>query len=461
MKSSPRATLRFALVLLLWHAAFYAFTLHYGVLYMGDSWEYVTAGYNILERGWLYSGSPSLPVVEEYMTQRTPLYPAFLAAVYAAGGTAWTAILLQGLMSVSSLLMLRATLLRIGYNQRYDWLLLLLLLTFPPQYIHAMWVEPEALLQLFTVLYFRSWVLLVQERGARHAWAMSVWLVLGLLTKPVLYPFVAVHAIVLAAAAFRWKISRVALAAAIIPLLIVVGYRQVNKARTGLAHFSSNGAFNALYYASPFYQHRWGTDSAATWLKAQRAAVQKFPRFADRYAEAEKRGRAFLSAEWRAYLPFHLLGSARLLIDPGKADLDLFSGRLTYGQLYGIAHPDAIQPPLQKAATREDWKGKFVQPAFTIAFLVGLLNLARLAGVALFLADKRQSKAVRGLFFLLVAYFAVLAGPIAVPRYLLPVWPLMAGAAALGWSRILAWRFSARRFSARRKKSFGADTPAA
>lgn len=459
MKSSPRATIRFALVLLLWHAGFYALTLHYGVLYMGDSWEYVTAGYNILEHGTLYSGSQSLPVAEEYMTQRTPLYPVALAAVYAAGGTNWMAILLQGLMSVSSLLVLRSTLLRIGYNPRYDWLLLLLLLTFPPQYIHAMWVEPEALLQLFTVLYFRSWVLLVRGKCARHAWAMSGWLVLGLLTKPVLYPFAAVHAIVMAAAAFRWKLSKGIFVAALIPLLVVVGYRQVNKTRTGLAHFSSNGAFNALYYAYPFYQHRWGTDSAATWLDAQRAAVQKFPRFADRYAEAERRGAIFLRQHWLHYFPFHATGSARLLLDPGKADIDLFTGRLTYGKLYGIRHPGVTaQLP---GITHSVGQNRIVQPSFLLALAVLVFNIARVAGFGLFLTDVRQSPAVRIALLFLIVYFAWLAGPIAVPRYLLPVWPLMAGAAALGWSRILARRFSARCFSARRKNSFVADTPAA
>lgn len=455
MKSFTRATLRFALVLLLWHAGFYALTLHYGVLYMGDSWEYVTAGYNILEHGKLYSGSPSLPVVEEYMTQRTPLYPAFLAAVYASGGTNWTAVLLQGLLSAASLLVLRATLLRIGYNPRHDWLLLLLLLTFPPQYIHAMWVEPEALLQLFTVAYFHAWVLFAQEKKAQHAWTMSVWLALGLLTKPVLYPFVVAHVAALAFAVFRWRISKTVLLAAMIPLLVVIGYRQVNKVRTGHAHFSSNGAFNALYYAYPFYQHRWGTDSAAAWLKFQRAAVNRLPRFADRYAEAERLGAAFVRGHWLQYLPFHARGSARLLVYPGKADIDLFTRKLSYGKLYGVVHPGAIQPPRHGAEPLAQGS-RIEQPSALLALAVFIFNVARLVGFGIFLADKRQSRAVRAALLFLVVYFAWIAGPIAVPRYLLPVWPLMAGAAALGWARILA-----RRSNAQRKNSSVVLTPAA
>jgi hypothetical protein len=441
LKPSTRATLRFAIVLLLWHAGFYALTLHFGVLYMGDSWEYITGGYNLLEHSWLYSGSPSMPVVEEYMTQRTPLYPAFLAGVYALGGDNWTAIFLQGLVSIASLLLLRSTMLRLGHNPPGDWLLLLLLLTFPPQYIHAMWVEPEMLLQLFTVLYFRSWVILVQKKKPSHAWAMSAWLIIGLFTKPVMFPFVAVHAALLIAACFRWRLSKAVLLAALLPVVAVLTYRHINKLRTGHAHFSSNQAFNALYYAYPYIAHRHGNANAMAWLQTQRAAVEKLPLFADRYNEAERHGRTFLKNEWHGYLPFHLRGSARLLIDPGKADLDLFTGRLTYGKLYGIAHPGATRSPPEVPA-HGSWRERLAQPSFILALLIALFNLVRLTGVALFLADKRQWVMVRLFLLFLVLYFSGLAGPIAVPRYLLPVWPLIAGAAALGWSRILARRNS-------------------
>jgi hypothetical protein len=405
---------------------------------MGDSWEYVTAGYNILDRGWLYSGSPSMPVLKEYMTQRTPLYPAFLAGVYALGGTNWTAIFVQGLLSVASLMLLRGTFMRIGHSPRYDWLLLLLLLTFPPQLIHAMWVEPEALLQLFTVLYFRSWVLLVQQKNTRHAWVMSAWLVFGLFTKPVMYPFVAMHAVLLMAAGFRWKLSKTILLAALLPVVAVLGYRQGNKARTGHAHFSSNQAFNALYYAYPYMARHHGTDSAAHWIADHRAAIAFMPRFTDRYAYAEHIGQWFLRKELAGYMPFHLLGSARLLVDPGKADMDLFTGRLTYGKLYGIVHPGIEVNAPRHEHTISRWR----QPTMWLAVGVLLFNLLRLGGVAVFLGDKKQGRTMRFFLALLILYFAALAGPIAVPRYLLPVWPLMAGAAALGWSRILARRNS-------------------
>lgn len=444
MKSPARATLRFIAVLLLWHAGFIALQIHYGILYMGDSWEYVTAGYNLLERGWLYSGSPSLPVVEEYMTQRTPLYPAFLAGVYALGGTAWTAILLQSVVSILTLALLRRTLLRLGHNSRYDWLLLLLLLTYPPQIIHALWIEPEALLQLFSVFYFDAWVRLLQARGRRYGWLASLWLVLGLFTKPVLYPFVIVHFLLLLFAGIRWK--KVSLpVAALLPVLAVAGYLFLNKTRTGQAHFSSNQAFNAIYYAAPYIAHKHSVGSAAQWLTAQRTAIARLPDFKSRYTAAEKIGRTFLRENASGYIPFHLAGSARLLIDPGKADLDLFSGRLTYGKLYGSVQPSADSSRDVQAPAR-GWRVRLAQPTMWLALMVFFFNLVRLAGLGLFLLHRRQAWLLRAGLLMFVVYFALLAGPIAAPRYLLPVWPLMAGAAALGWARILAQRLNAQGF---------------
>ncbi len=458
-----RRDLFFLATVLAWHAVFFGLARHWGRIHMGDTHEYVAAARNLLHHGTLYSGDLSLPFTGEEATLRTPLYPMLLAGVYAVGGNDWVVIILQSLISGLALMVARDALLRVGYNKKWDWVFLLLALSYPAQAIHAAEIEPEMALQLFTVLYFRSGLLLLLDGRPKHAAWSSLWLVIGLLTKPVLYPVVALHFLALVGWSV-WKRKSlsagragVLVAAACMPLLAVVAYNTWNLQRTGKWHFTSNQAFNALYYYYPFVEHRAGHDSARRFIEGERASIAALPRYADRYDHAQRRGWRLLRENAGAYLPFHIFHSARLLIDPGKADLDLFTGRLSYEKLY-TATGESFSETLKTGG----WSGIPAyarrNPSLPLALGVLAANLIRLGGLILFFTRRRIPRRARLLVMFFVAYFCAVTGPIAAPRYLLPVAPILIGCAAIGWGGVQSGRHS--RILARRNASCFARTPA-
>ena len=79
-------------------------------------------------------------------------------------------------------------------------------------------------------------------------------------------------------------------------------------------------------------------------------------------------------------------------------------------------------------------------PAMPWVLLVLLFNCLRLVGMVMFFFDKRTDKLVRGFIFVLLAYFAIAAGPIANTRYFLPVSLMAAGCAVMGYMRVLQKR---------------------
>jgi 4-amino-4-deoxy-L-arabinose transferase-like glycosyltransferase len=423
----------FFISVLLMHLVGFLLAMHFTRIYMGDSYEYVYEAINIKQHFFFYSGSPGLPVTEAYMTFRPPLYPLVLSVIYSLTVNNWVVLVLQNLLSVFNICYLRKMLAELGYRPKYDWLLLLLLLTYPAQFIHASTVEPEILLQFFTLVYVRYTVLLLQQRKQKYALIMSLALVLSMLTKPVLYPFAAIHFLMLVVLAVRFKILRAGwVAAAVFPLLVIAGYNSWNASRTGKFHFTSNQSFNAVYYYYFYLREKEGADSARIFLQTERARIASLHSFKEQYDYGNNRGRELLSQNFGGYMAYHLKNSARFFIDPGKGDIDLFTGRLTYGNLYHGGSKGFYATVKEKG-----WWGGTVfylqrEPSMLVVIVVLLFNFVRLSGLLFFFFDKKQAVLVRAFLFFFLLYVAIVTGPIATPRYVLPVSLLLCGLATLG-----------------------------
>jgi len=407
---------------------------------MGDSFEYVYQALNIKNDFWFYSGNPALPVEEEYLTIRPPLYSLFLTTVYLFIESNWVVIFLQNLLSIFNILYLRDTIRKIGYKRRYDYILMAFVMLYPSQFINANTIAPDILLQTAVLIYFRYFILLITEKKWRHAYWMSLALVAGFLIKPVLYPFTLVHCIIvlLLAAYMRHGLLRSAFAA-ILPvcaLLLCIG---INLQRTGKAHYSSNQAFNAIYYYYFYFGDKEGIDKADAFLDAERAKIAAMPRYEDRYDYANARGMQLLRQNFVPYMLYHIKHSARLLIDPGKAEWDMFTGRLTLGRLYSKE-----QTGFYATLKRDGIGGMRAyisrNPSFAPIMIVLFFNMLRLAGMLLFLLNRRFNWRVRLFVFSFIGYFAITTGPIANPRYFIPVSLIAIGCATMGYQRLLSGR---------------------
>jgi hypothetical protein len=228
-------------------------------------------------------------------------------------------------------------------------------------------------------------------------------------------------------------VGRTGFAVALLPVAAVAFYNYGNLQRTGKFHFSSNQAFNAIYYYYPFIAATSGNDSAGRFLTAERAKTAAITNYAERYNYANGRGMALLQQNFGRYMLFHIRHTARILIEPGKAEMDLFTGRLTYGRLFnknekGFFRMIQTEGPGGLPA----YAGR--NPSLFLALIVLLFNCVRLAGIYFFIRSSKLPGRLVLFPLAIIAYFAFAAGPIANTRYFLPVSLISIGCAAVGWA---------------------------
>ncbi len=423
-------------ILVLVHAVFFCLACLFQKHMMGDSAEYLLEAANIKEYFIFSSAESPTVLAPEALTQRQPLYPLFLLLVGLISMKYFVVVLqiAQGLLSIFNIWYVRKVLLSIGYQKKYDWLLLLFVAAYPAQFINANTIAPDILLQTFTLLYFGNFIALFQKKELKYALFMSLALIAGIMVKPVLYPFVWVHVIIIMFICVRHKMLSVrTLLLSVTPLCAMLLYNYFNYVRTGKFHFSSNQAQNASYYYYPFIMEREGMDSANRFLENEKQAYYSYPEYKDRYDHANQRGMEMLKQNFFPYLLFHLKNSARIFIEPGKAEMDLFTGKLSYTQLYSK----------EQTGFYATWKtkgmsgmGAYIQnnPSLVFVVLALLFNCVRLAGLFWFFRDSKIHWIVRLFVFSFAAYFAVAAGPIANTRYFLPVSLIVIGCAVLGFT---------------------------
>ncbi len=434
---TDKKDIRFAGIVMLVHLAFFLLACMYKRIYMGDSYEYIYEACNIKNLFFCYSGNPALPIEPEYMTQRQPLYPLLLMGVYLFAVNNWIVLVIQNCLSVFNIIYVRKLIGQLGFDSRYDWLLLALLIAYPAQFINANTIAPDVLLQTCTVLYVGAFLKLYNSGSLKDAMWMGLWLIAGLFVKPVLYPFVVVHILVVVAVFMRHKVQlQRPLAIAILPLCAVLLYNYSNYTRTGKFHFSSNQSFNAIYYFKAYYGATQGADSAARFIVGERAAIAALPEYKDRYDAANARGVALLKEHFGPYMWFHIKNAGRIFIDPGKAEMDLFTGKLTYGRLYTDKNGGLFNALKEKGIG--GLNGYIAgNPSLVWALLILVFNLVRAWGMVLFFTGRRIAGGIRLFLFVLMAYFAMAAGPIANTRYFLPVSLVAVGCAAIGWGNYL------------------------
>jgi hypothetical protein len=263
---------------------------------------------------------------------------------------------------------------------------------------------------------------------------MSLWLVVGLMIKPVAYPLVYIHALVmLLAGVIIYKDLLHSFLCAILPVLVVIGYGYFNFQRTGRLHFSSTQSFNAIFYYFNYYKDTKGPDEAKAFLDNERAIIDTMDHFSSRYNYANRRGMQLLKENFGGFMVYHTKHSLRMLIDPGKGEIDMFTGRLTLEKLYDLHDKSGFYATLQEKGISGLKEYISRSPSFPIAMVVLAFNLLRLAGMLLFFFSKSIDVRIRVFAFLLIAYYVFIAGAIAHIRYFMPVSLIAMACAAIGF----------------------------
>ena len=438
MNQTSRRNLFFLAVISVVHLAFYLLALHYKRIFNGDSFEYILEAVNIKNSFFFYSGNAALPHLDEYKTLRTPGYPFFLLLTYMVSINNWVVLFLQNIISIWNIAYFRKATTALGYNIKYDWLLLLFIVSFPSQFIYANTIAPDLLLQTFVLIYFGNAICFLKTKQTRHLTYMALALTVGLFIKPVLYPFAFVQFLALAIyAAVLKKNVRKTIMLASLPVVCILLYNSWNLTRTGKFHFTSIQSFNALYYYHNYIGGREGSAAAKAFMDTERKKIRELRQFKERYDYAQHRGVELLRREFVPYLLYHLQMSSRFFIETGRGELEMFTGRLTLGKLYENKSKSFKQELAENGITGVTEYLRHNTSAI-IALVVLLVNLVKVGGFVLFVFYSRHERIVKWFVILFIAYFALITGPISNAHYVLPVSLVIMGCACIGYYALLA-----------------------
>jgi hypothetical protein len=413
------------------HVVWFLAGMTWGRFYNGDSYEYIYLAESI-SKGHYYGANPVMPVIDYRISSRTPAYPLFLLTFYTLFGKSNIIILLfQNLLSIASCCIILNTFQYIGSFKKYSWIYLLFIVSYPAQMFFATTVAPDTLLQFFLMLYFRQLALSIYEPKSSRIGYMSLWLVLAVMAKPIMYPFLFLHFTFAVWYSFnkKWKITMLTGA---IPLLVIMSYGLWNKQRTGLFHISSVESNNLLYYNARFFLvSKYGEPHADSVITGIKKEMESMKGLKQKYDFASHEATAIIRDDLFAYGLFHLRESIRFFIEPGKSELDLYTGYLGYN-----FNPKALTfyRSYQEKGIAGAWDYLRSYPWLPLVLLVFLFNLIRLIGAFLFMFNKDVPLSLRILSAIYILYFAAITGPVANTRYFLPVLLVLSAISTIGYA---------------------------
>ena len=421
------------MVLGLAHAMAFAWALHSGHWDFPDSGRYRVAAENLVQHGQLYArrwptDGLSGTTAQEF-TIRPPGYPVVLVALQSFATSPWLVLLVQNALSLFALgMILSRWALRVRPLPRHWGGALALALTFPAQLIYANSVMSEGLLQSLLLALAGASLAFCQSGRRRYWLGVAGAVTLAMLLKPVCCLLVV--GVGVGGLALGWRRHRLSLVViGLLPLLVMGAYMAWNQQRTGYFHFSSITEINMLHYnAAGVVRQLEGPAAEEAWVAGVLRDANAQGRFAARQQLIQARTEAVLLAHPGVYARQHLLGIVGFFLDPGRFDVSEFLGLapLTGGGLLAQVRAGGL------------WRALGQLPLGMLVTLLGILlaNVTRLVlavrGFWRLGQGPGPGRAERWIAVGLLAYLALLTGPLGAARFLMPAWPLLLGLALVG-----------------------------
>jgi len=253
-------------------------------------------------------------------------------------------------------------------------------------------------------------------------------LVLGMATKPVLFPF-GLFTIFLSFLLFIIERKRTFLLAAIIPVLWISFYSEWNYERTGSVQYSSIQTANMINYNLRYYLvGQKGDDYATATIDQLYKECGSEATYTMKVGCLNSGVKNVIREAPLKYGLFHLKGCIRYFLDPGRFDLVSFFN-LEKADSTGFLHTINKEgiPGAFNFLKSQGW-GLILILAF-----IGLFKVVKITGFLLYLFRKNEQLQLRIFLFMLVAYLALATGPLGASRFLLPVELLIIGGSLQGW----------------------------
>lgn len=432
-KNSKKILLPIVILHLFWFAA----GMMWKHFYNGDSYEYIYLAEN-MKHGLYYGANALLPIVDYGMTSRTPLYSLVLLLNYSIFGLNNIPIfILQNIVSIASCMMVYNVFHRLFPTTKKGWIYMLLIAFYPAQLFFPTMLVPDTLLQFFLMLYFREFLLSFDAPNNKRMARMALWLILGTMTKPIVYPFLILQALYSIWYYTKTKRAFVILLG-LIPLVSLIGYGLWNKSRTGLYHISSVQSHNLLNFnARAFLIFKYGQAYSDSVLDAANEGLNQRKGLKNKYEFADKAAKNIIKRDMMGYAFYHLKESARFFIEPGKIDLDLYTGQASL-----VFNPNApnFYLELKKDGIKGAWNYLKGYPYLPFILLTIFFNFVRFFGWLLFLSDRRYPLILKIFSSVYILYFAVITGPVSNTRYFMPVLLVMSAFSMLGFAGLIEKR---------------------
>jgi hypothetical protein len=215
----------------------------------------------------------------------------------------------------------------------------------------------------------------------------------------------------------------------LIPFLALVLYMSWNHQRTGSYEFSSIQNKSLKDYSLKYFlTNKYDEDYASKIINDINISVDK----ADSYEEKQTLTKSLISEHIKnnfiSYSLFHIKGSVRMFVDPGRFDLYNFFNFKKKNEVGFLNHVNS-----------GGLKGAFnyfkQQPVLIIILLpiILLFNGVKIVGFVMYWANHYKTTPATLWFMLFViVYIALLTGPSGASRFLVPILPLYCLFAAQG-----------------------------
>jgi hypothetical protein len=276
----------------------------------------------------------------------------------------------------------------------------------------------ELLLQTLLVLMFYQFTKFISSQKSIYVLGYTVYFILALLTKPVLYPFIFINLVLFVIVGRKFR-NMICPFISLFPIIVVILYSTWNYQRTGYFHFSSISKINLLTYNSYFFLvHKEGEEKADRFIDSVNYKADTIKSYHEKSEFLKYNAMKVIKHNPVSYSFFHMKGMAQFFLDPGRFDLYNF---------FGIERPD--QKGLLFYLNNDGLIGikeYFVtaNPLIIFALLLILItNMIKILGLLFFISKHSTHLYIRIFLFLLIFYIAFVTGPIGASRFAMPLLP--------------------------------------
>lgn len=403
--------------MILIHFCFLLYQGFEGGYFLVDSEDYIQASKNLWEKQSLYSAEMEEGnLYEGNFSRRPPLYPVYLLPAYILNESWILGIILQNLLSLLSIGLFLKIYQLLYPDKNISYLLIACLFFYPAQYIYANLIMSESLFQLLLTASLFYLLKGEKEDSKKYFLLHACCLTAALLTKPVLYLLIPVHALYFLFRGVRKGKSYFFLTA-LIPLIVLFSYSWRNYLQTDYLHVSSVQNINLLQYPVTYIlSQEMEVEKADSLIDHFHVEARKKESFKEEQKYWSEKNREVLLRYPGTFIKLQVRGMLNFFLDPGRFDVYHFFG-------IKASAGEGLMATFGKDGYRGIWNYLARQPLGILFLLFGvlLLNGIKFLGLLAFPFQKEIPLRSRLYIWLPVIYLAAVTGVMGASRFALPI----------------------------------------